>query len=123
MCRTTASVSASAVQFWAEGEKRLFTGHRENRLWLVDEFEGRRVYRAEQIGLGRVPNEALRHLRDRRDLGIHSDVITDGVVDLAVTRHGGEPLGLVALHVAIGKRITERSYSISGLGGNFPDTA
>ena len=35
-----------------------------------------------QIGLGRVPNEALRYLRDRRDLGIHSDVITDGVVDL-----------------------------------------
>ena len=35
-----------------------------------------------QIGLGRVPNEALRHLGDRRDLGIHSDVITDGVVDL-----------------------------------------
>ena len=34
------------------------------------------------IGLGRVPNEALRHLRDRRDLGIHSDVITDGLVDL-----------------------------------------
>src|SRR4051794_15838628 len=35
-----------------------------------------------QIGLGRVPNEALRYLRDRRDLGIHSDVITDEVVDL-----------------------------------------
>ncbi|MFO1070797.1 MAG: GNAT family N-acetyltransferase [Geminicoccaceae bacterium] len=35
-----------------------------------------------QIGLGRVPNEALRHLRDRRDLGIHSDVVTDGIVDL-----------------------------------------
>src|SRR5918998_4420194 len=35
-----------------------------------------------QIGLGRVPNEALQYLRDRRDLGIHSDVITDGVVDL-----------------------------------------
>jgi len=35
-----------------------------------------------QIGLGRVPHEALRHLKDRRDLGIHSDVITDGVVDL-----------------------------------------
>ena len=35
-----------------------------------------------QIGLGRVPNEALRHLRDRRDLGIHSDVITDGVLDM-----------------------------------------
>jgi acyl-CoA hydrolase/RimJ/RimL family protein N-acetyltransferase len=35
-----------------------------------------------QIGLGRVPNGALRYLKDRRDLGIHSDVITDGVVDL-----------------------------------------
>jgi acyl-CoA hydrolase/GNAT superfamily N-acetyltransferase len=35
-----------------------------------------------QIGLGRVPNEALKHIKDRRDLGIHSDVITDGVVDL-----------------------------------------
>ena len=35
-----------------------------------------------QIGLGRVPNEAMRHLKDRRNLGIHSDVISDGVVDL-----------------------------------------
>src|SRR5262245_2711531 len=35
-----------------------------------------------QIGLGRVPNEALRYLKDRRDLGVHSDVITDGVVEL-----------------------------------------
>src|SRR5918998_57490 len=35
-----------------------------------------------QMGLGRRPNEALRSLKDRRDLGIHSDVITDGVVDL-----------------------------------------
>jgi acyl-CoA hydrolase/RimJ/RimL family protein N-acetyltransferase len=35
-----------------------------------------------QIGLGRVPQEALRHLREKHDLGIHSDVLTDGVVDL-----------------------------------------
>src|SRR5262245_10075338 len=35
-----------------------------------------------QIGLGRVPNEALRHLRDHRDIGIHSDVITDGIMEL-----------------------------------------
>jgi len=34
------------------------------------------------IGLGRVPNEALRYLYDRVDLGIHSDVITDGVLEL-----------------------------------------
>lgn len=35
-----------------------------------------------QVGLGRVPDEMLRHLVHRRDLGIHSDVITDSVVDL-----------------------------------------
>jgi acyl-CoA hydrolase/RimJ/RimL family protein N-acetyltransferase len=35
-----------------------------------------------QIGLGRVPNEMLRFLGERRHLGIHSDVITEPVVDL-----------------------------------------
>ncbi len=35
-----------------------------------------------QIGLGRVANEALKHLSDRRDLGIHSDVVTDAIVPL-----------------------------------------
>jgi acyl-CoA hydrolase/GNAT superfamily N-acetyltransferase len=35
-----------------------------------------------QIGLGRIPNEMLKYLTGRRDLGIHSDVITDGVIDL-----------------------------------------
>jgi RimJ/RimL family protein N-acetyltransferase len=35
-----------------------------------------------QIGLGRVPNEMLRYLTNRRDLGVHSDVITEPLVDL-----------------------------------------
>jgi acyl-CoA hydrolase/RimJ/RimL family protein N-acetyltransferase len=35
-----------------------------------------------QIGLGRVPNEMLRFLGERHDLGIHSDVITEPLVDL-----------------------------------------
>ena len=35
-----------------------------------------------QVGLGRIPNEALRYLEDRRDLGIHSDVITDSILPL-----------------------------------------
>ncbi|MFH1982006.1 MAG: GNAT family N-acetyltransferase [Pseudomonadota bacterium] len=35
-----------------------------------------------QIGLGRIPNEMLRYLSNRRNLGIHSDVITDPVIDL-----------------------------------------
>lgn len=34
------------------------------------------------VGLGRVPNAALAKLRERRDLGVHTDVITDGVLDL-----------------------------------------
>jgi len=35
-----------------------------------------------QIGLGRIPNEALKYLGDRQDLGIHSDLITNGIVNL-----------------------------------------
>jgi acyl-CoA hydrolase len=35
-----------------------------------------------QVDLGRIPNEALKHLKHRRNLGIHSNVITDGVLDL-----------------------------------------
>src|SRR6185437_4474935 len=35
-----------------------------------------------QVGLGRVPNQMLQFLRNRRGLAIHSDVITDSVVDL-----------------------------------------
>ena len=35
-----------------------------------------------QIGLGRVPNAALKYLADRKDLGIHSDVITDTIIPL-----------------------------------------
>lgn len=35
-----------------------------------------------QVGLGSIPNQALKYLTNRRDLGIHSDVVTDSVVDL-----------------------------------------
>jgi acyl-CoA hydrolase/RimJ/RimL family protein N-acetyltransferase len=35
-----------------------------------------------QVGLGRVPHAMLRHLHHRRNLSIHSDVVTDAVVDL-----------------------------------------
>lgn len=35
-----------------------------------------------QAGLGRIPDRVMRYLDNRRDLGIHSDVITDSVVDL-----------------------------------------
>jgi acyl-CoA hydrolase/RimJ/RimL family protein N-acetyltransferase len=35
-----------------------------------------------QVGLGRIPAAVLAHLQQRHDLGIHSDVITDAVLDL-----------------------------------------
>ncbi len=35
-----------------------------------------------QIGLGQIPNEMLKYLSNRRDLGIHSDVITEPIVNL-----------------------------------------
>jgi acyl-CoA hydrolase/RimJ/RimL family protein N-acetyltransferase len=34
------------------------------------------------VDLGRIPNETLKHLHNRRDLGIHSNVITDPIQDL-----------------------------------------
>jgi acyl-CoA hydrolase/RimJ/RimL family protein N-acetyltransferase len=38
-----------------------------------------------QIGFGRIPDAALVHLKDRKDLRIHSEIITDTVVDLAAS--------------------------------------
>jgi acyl-CoA hydrolase len=35
-----------------------------------------------QIGIGRVPNAILAHLGDRTDLGIHSELLSDAVIDL-----------------------------------------
>jgi len=36
-----------------------------------------------QAGIGEIPNAVLRHLGDKKDLGIHSELITDGVVELS----------------------------------------
>jgi 4-hydroxybutyrate CoA-transferase len=35
-----------------------------------------------QLGIGAIPNAVLAPLGDRRDLGIHSEVVSDGVLDL-----------------------------------------
>ena len=62
-----------------------------------------------QIGLGRVPNAMLRHLSGRRDLSVHSDVVTDGLVDLldgGAVRAGP---GSVVSSMAVGtRRLFER---------------
>jgi acyl-CoA hydrolase/RimJ/RimL family protein N-acetyltransferase len=54
-----------------------------------------------QIGLGRVPNQMLAHLTNRNDLAIHSDVITEPVVDLVAA---GVVSGPVVASWAMGTR-------------------
>jgi acyl-CoA hydrolase/RimJ/RimL family protein N-acetyltransferase len=54
-----------------------------------------------QVGLGRVPNQMLVHLTNRRGLAIHSDVITEPVVDLVA---GGVITGPVVTSWAMGTR-------------------
>jgi RimJ/RimL family protein N-acetyltransferase len=54
-----------------------------------------------QIGLGRVPNQMLSHLANRRDLAIHSDVICEPIVDLVAA---GVVTGPVATSWAMGTR-------------------
>jgi acyl-CoA hydrolase/RimJ/RimL family protein N-acetyltransferase len=54
-----------------------------------------------QVGLGRVPNEMLRHLAERRGLRVHSDVITDAILDLV---ERGELSGDVVGSMAMGTR-------------------
>ncbi|HWE11891.1 MAG TPA: GNAT family N-acetyltransferase [Solirubrobacteraceae bacterium] len=66
-----------------------------------------------QVGLGRVPNEMLAHLTNRRDLSIHSDVITEPVVDLVAT---GVISGPVATSWAMG---TRRLYELIDANPRF----
>jgi acyl-CoA hydrolase/GNAT superfamily N-acetyltransferase len=54
-----------------------------------------------QVGLGRVPNEMLAHLTNRRDLAVHSDVITEPLVDLVAA---GVVTGPVTTSWAMGSR-------------------
>jgi acyl-CoA hydrolase len=54
-----------------------------------------------QVGLGRVPNEMLARLTNRRELAIHSDVITEPIVDLVAA---GVVTGPVATSWAMGSR-------------------
>lgn len=35
-----------------------------------------------QLGIGSIPSAVLTHLRDKKDLGVHSEMLIDGIVDL-----------------------------------------
>jgi acyl-CoA hydrolase/GNAT superfamily N-acetyltransferase len=62
-----------------------------------------------QIGLGEIPNAAIKFLSGRKNLGIHSDVITDSIIDLIDSGmiNGKEKAihkGLVVASFCIGSR-------------------
>jgi acyl-CoA hydrolase/GNAT superfamily N-acetyltransferase len=54
-----------------------------------------------QVGLGRVPNRMLAYLTNRRDLSVHSDVVTEPVADLVAA---GVVSGPVVTSIAMGTR-------------------
>lgn len=54
-----------------------------------------------QVGLGRVPNAVLGFLGERRNLRIHSDVLTDPIVDLV---ERGAASGMITGSLAMGTR-------------------
>lgn len=62
-----------------------------------------------QIGLGEVAHEALQYLTDRKDLGVHSDLISDAIIPLLVNgnltgaRKTSKPFKIVA-SLALGSR-------------------
>ena len=61
-----------------------------------------------QVGLGRVPTELLRHLDERTGLRIHSDVLTEPIVDLV---ERGAITGPIVGSLAMG---TRRLYEFIG---------
>ncbi len=36
-----------------------------------------------QVGIGRIPNAVMAYLRDKSDLGVHTELLTDGLMELA----------------------------------------
>lgn len=62
-----------------------------------------------QVGLGRVPHEMLRHLTGRRDLRVHSDAVTDSLVDLLDAGVVCDEPGAVVASMAVGtQRLFDR---------------
>lgn len=78
-----------------------------------------------QIGLGRIPNEALKYLLQRRDLGIHSDVITDSVLPLLregvlTGREKSHGKGKIIASFALGSRALYDAMDGNALFGLHP---
>jgi acyl-CoA hydrolase len=80
-------VHASEVLGWCEGDRPLVEvppaepddRDRAIAAAIVEHIPDRATL---QIGIGGIPNAVLEALRDHRGLGIHTELLTDGVVDL-----------------------------------------
>lgn len=62
-----------------------------------------------QLGIGAIPNAVLKYLADKKDLGIHSEMISDGIIDLinkgVITNRAKTVLpGKVAVSFAMGSK-------------------
>jgi acetyl-CoA hydrolase len=62
-----------------------------------------------QLGIGAIPNAILKHLSSKRDLGVHSEMLSDGIIDLieqgVVTNEAKTVIpGKVAVSFVLGSR-------------------
>jgi len=85
-----------------------------------------------QVGIGAVPDAILRLLRDRRDLGVHSGMIGDGLVDLVeagVITNARKPIdsGVSITGALIGTRrlydFADRNPKINMRGSTYTHSA
>jgi acyl-CoA hydrolase len=73
-----------------------------------------------QVGIGAVPDAILQLLRDRRDLGVHSGMVGDGLVDLVeagVVTNASKPVdaGISITGALIGTRSTAYTHDAAVL--------
>ncbi len=62
-----------------------------------------------QLGIGNIPNAVLKNLSDKNDLGIHSEMVADGVIDLCkngnvTNKYKGINQGITIVSFASGTR-------------------
>ncbi|NLA36531.1 MAG: acetyl-CoA hydrolase/transferase family protein [Actinobacteria bacterium] len=105
------TIHLSQVTAWCESDYPLAEAHPavpDARDLAIAEFVAERIEDGAclQAGIGSVPNSVLALLKDRRNLGVHTELLTDGFVDLveagAVTglnkvRTPGQIVGTFAL--------------------------
>jgi len=82
-----ASIHIDEIDFLVEVDHELPELHKENP-GKAEEAIGSNVASLVedgatiQMGIGAIPNAVLKALKDKKDLGVHSEMVTDGIIDL-----------------------------------------